>query len=102
MKMSDLLIKAGAPDKDGCIAAVSPESAGWKYVGFEVYQLQAGATLTRDSGGTRSVWCCWQGRLIFKWMANGSQVSADACRSLKIWLLTLYMFPPDLIMKLLH
>ncbi|WP_339223126.1 5-deoxy-glucuronate isomerase [Paenibacillus sp. FSL H8-0332] len=47
--MSDLLIKAGTPDKDGCIAAVSPESAGWKYVGFEVYQLQAGATLERDS-----------------------------------------------------
>lgn len=47
--MSKLLVKAGAPDQDGRVAAVSPESAGWKYVGFEVYQLQAGATLTRDS-----------------------------------------------------
>lgn len=60
--MSDLLIKAGAPDKDGRVAVVSPESAGWKYVGFEVYQMQAGATLKRDSGGTRSAWCCWRAK----------------------------------------
>jgi 5-deoxy-glucuronate isomerase len=47
--MSDLIIKAGAPDKDGLVAAVSKESAGWKYVGFEVYQLQAGDTLNRSA-----------------------------------------------------
>lgn len=45
--MSKLIIKAGVPDKDGLVAAVSPESAGWKYVGFEVYQLQAGDSLNR-------------------------------------------------------
>lgn len=49
--MSDLIIKAGAPGKDGLVAAVSKESAGWKYVGFEVYQLQAGATLNRSAEG---------------------------------------------------
>lgn len=49
--MSELIIKAGAPDQDGLVAAVSPESAGWKYVGFEVYQLQAGDTLDRRAEG---------------------------------------------------
>ncbi|MBY0009554.1 5-deoxy-glucuronate isomerase [Paenibacillus typhae] len=47
--MSDYLIRAGAPGKDGLVTAVSKESAGWKYVGFEVYQLQAGDTLSRST-----------------------------------------------------
>ncbi|UQZ34382.1 5-deoxy-glucuronate isomerase [Paenibacillus sp. PK3_47] len=45
--MCDLLIKGGQPGKDGLVAAVSKESAGWKYVGFEVYQLQSGGVLNR-------------------------------------------------------
>ncbi|WP_054943314.1 5-deoxy-glucuronate isomerase [Paenibacillus ihuae] len=49
--MSDLIIKAGAPGKDGLVAAVSKENAGWKYVGFEVYQLQAGDVLKRSAEG---------------------------------------------------
>lgn len=49
--MTDLLIKGGPPGKDGLVAAVSKESAGWKYVGFEVYQLQAGDTLARSAEG---------------------------------------------------
>lgn len=49
--MSELIIKAGAPGKDGLVAAVSKESAGWKYVGFEVYQLQAGDVLKRSAEG---------------------------------------------------
>ncbi|QSF45336.1 5-deoxy-glucuronate isomerase [Paenibacillus tianjinensis] len=49
--MPDLIVKAGAPGKDGLVAAVSKESAGWKYVGFEVYQLQAGELLTRSAEG---------------------------------------------------
>ncbi|AIQ44666.1 5-deoxyglucuronate isomerase [Paenibacillus sp. FSL R7-0273] len=47
--MSDYLVRAGTPGKDGLVAAVSKESAGWKYVGFEVYQLKAGDTLIRDT-----------------------------------------------------
>ncbi|ASA24828.1 5-deoxy-glucuronate isomerase [Paenibacillus donghaensis] len=49
--MTDLIIKGGPPGKDGLVAAVSKESAGWKYVGFEVYQLQAGDTLNRSAEG---------------------------------------------------
>ncbi|MEK4463790.1 5-deoxy-glucuronate isomerase [Paenibacillus sp. FSL H8-0315] len=49
--MSNLIIKAGAPGKDGLVAAVSKESARWEYVGFEVYQLQVGDTLSRSAEG---------------------------------------------------
>lgn len=52
--MSRLIIKADEPDKDGCIVAVTPETAGWKYVGFEVYQLQAGDTLSRFTDGNEA------------------------------------------------
>jgi 5-deoxy-glucuronate isomerase len=47
--MSKLLVRAGEPDADGCILSVTPESAGWSYVGFEVYRLPAGARLDRRS-----------------------------------------------------
>lgn len=43
--MSSLLAKCQPPDAQGRIQAVTPENAGWRYVGFEVYRLQAGQTL---------------------------------------------------------
>jgi 5-deoxy-glucuronate isomerase len=48
--MSSLLVHAGAPDADGSILTVTPESAGWAYVGFEVLALDDGAAAARDSG----------------------------------------------------
>jgi 5-deoxy-glucuronate isomerase len=42
--MSKLLVHSHAPDADGCTLRVTPESAGWAYVGFEVYRL---GSLTR-------------------------------------------------------
>lgn len=38
--MSHLLLKPHDPDQQGRIHCVSPESAGWKYVGLEVYRLK--------------------------------------------------------------
>ncbi|HEX7056693.1 MAG TPA: 5-deoxy-glucuronate isomerase [Bacilli bacterium] len=38
------------PDKSGQLLSITPESAGWKYVGFEVVRLAAGQTLRRDTG----------------------------------------------------
>ncbi|MGO4548214.1 5-deoxy-glucuronate isomerase [Paenibacillus sp. 2TAB23] len=48
--MSKLIVRPNAPDKDGIVLAVSPESAGWEYVGFEVAKLEAGQSLQRDTG----------------------------------------------------
>ena len=41
---------AREPAADGTIIAVTPESAGWSYVGFEVLRLDAGVRAERDTG----------------------------------------------------
>lgn len=46
--MSELIVKPNqAPDQEGNILRVTPESAGWDYVGFEVFTLSAGESLSR-------------------------------------------------------
>jgi 5-deoxy-glucuronate isomerase len=37
-----LLVRSHAPDADGTVLEVTPESAGWTYVGFRVLNLAAG------------------------------------------------------------
>jgi len=37
-----LLVRPHAPDADGVVIDVTPESAGWRYVGFRVLKLTAG------------------------------------------------------------
>jgi len=50
--MSDLLVHpAAASEADGTILRVTPESASWRYVGFEVLTLGEGVVARRDSGG---------------------------------------------------
>jgi 5-deoxy-glucuronate isomerase len=48
---SKLLCKMRAPDSTGCIQRVTPESAGWKHVGFEAYLLKPGMRLEQDTEG---------------------------------------------------
>ena len=43
--MADLLLKNHAPDRHGLVHRVTPESAGWGHVGFELYRLKAGQSL---------------------------------------------------------
>ncbi|MGM3175571.1 5-deoxy-glucuronate isomerase [Dickeya lacustris] len=44
--MSELLSRYHAPDAQGRIQHITPQRAGWRHVGFEVYQLSTGAVLT--------------------------------------------------------
>jgi 5-deoxy-glucuronate isomerase len=46
--MSKVLVHSHAPEADGCTIRITPESAGWRYVGFEVYRL--GAVRRTESG----------------------------------------------------
>jgi 5-deoxy-glucuronate isomerase len=49
--MPDLLVKSkSTPEENGSVVKVTPESAGWDYVGFEVFQLGEGQTVERQSG----------------------------------------------------
>ena len=54
--MSVLLSKAQSPDALGRIQHITPSSAQWRYVGFEVYELKAGATLDGLTENTEI--CC--------------------------------------------
>ena len=47
--MPELLSKYRAPETDTCTQEISPESAGWKYVGFEVFELKAGEVLSQQT-----------------------------------------------------
>jgi 5-deoxy-glucuronate isomerase len=48
--MSDLLLKNHPPDPTGLVHRVTPESAGWGHVGFELYRLQPGQSLAAATG----------------------------------------------------
>lgn len=49
--MSELLVHPSRPDDEGRIHSVTPQSAGWTYVGFDVYRLKKGAELARKMEG---------------------------------------------------
>ena len=46
-----LRVRPTAPDAEGRVLAVTPESAGWKYVGFEVRRMAAGQKVALTSAG---------------------------------------------------
>lgn len=48
---SPLLMHATTPDADGLVHRVTPESASWTYVGFEVYDLPESGRVARDTEG---------------------------------------------------
>src|SRR5205807_4784772 len=48
--MSKLVVRSAAtPGPDGRLVAISPESAGWKYVGFDVYRLAMGGRVEHST-----------------------------------------------------
>jgi 5-deoxy-glucuronate isomerase len=48
--LSDLIVSSKKePDANGSVVKVTSASAGWKYVGFEVFRLEAGQTLGQDT-----------------------------------------------------
>ncbi|MDQ0902655.1 MULTISPECIES: 5-deoxy-glucuronate isomerase [unclassified Paenibacillus] len=52
MNRSKLIVTpASSPNEEGSLLKVTPESAGWKYVGFEVVQLAEGQSLSRETAG---------------------------------------------------
>lgn len=46
-----LRVRPAAPDAEGRVLTVTPESAGWRYVGFEVRRLAAGQETALTSAG---------------------------------------------------
>lgn len=48
--MPQLLSQYQPPNESGQVQSISPETAGWSYVGFEVFELKAGQTLAQETG----------------------------------------------------
>ena len=48
--MSALLRHPAPPDAAGQVHAISPASAGWAHVGFDLFDLPPGRSLERDTG----------------------------------------------------
>jgi len=48
--MSSLLVRPSDRMADGNVLEVTPETAGWKYVGFKLHKLVAGETVEADTG----------------------------------------------------
>src|SRR6266446_5364540 len=61
--MSKLLVRPREPDAEGCVVRVTPDSAGWRYVGFEVYRLPGGAKLERLSAASETCIVVLSGRV---------------------------------------
>jgi 5-deoxy-glucuronate isomerase len=51
MSEPTLVVRSAAPGPDGLLVSVTPQSAGWSYVGFEVYRLARGARIERSTQG---------------------------------------------------
>jgi 5-deoxy-glucuronate isomerase len=50
--LPDLIVKSkNEADEGGSVVKVTPESAGWEYVGFEVLRLAAGDAVERRAEG---------------------------------------------------
>jgi 5-deoxy-glucuronate isomerase len=50
--LSDLIVSSKkAPDANGSVVRVTPRSAGWEYVGFEVLRLADGESVERGTDG---------------------------------------------------
>ena len=50
--MSNLIVSSkNEPDANGSVVKVTPQSAGWEYVGFEVLRLAAGESVERGTDG---------------------------------------------------
>ena len=72
--MSQLLVHPGAPDPEGRTVAVTPASAGWGHVGFEVVRLAPGQSIRRDTGDREACLVLIAGRAD---IAAGDQTWSD-------------------------
>lgn len=48
--MSKLIVPSKVPDERGNVLAITPQSAGWSYVGFQVYKMSPGQSLKQETG----------------------------------------------------
>ena len=61
--MAELIVSSKEkPDPDGSVLQVTPETAGWRHVGFEVIRLEEGGSAQRETGGEEACLVVLSGR----------------------------------------
>lgn len=60
--MPNFIVPATTPDRDGCVLSITPQTAGWEYVGFQVFRLSEGQTLSRATGDQEAALVLLSGR----------------------------------------
>ncbi|VTR59620.1 5-deoxy-glucuronate isomerase [Actinobacillus pleuropneumoniae] len=60
--MPNFIVPATTPDRDGCVLSITPQTAGWEYVGFQVFRLSEGQTLIRATGDQEAALVLLSGR----------------------------------------
>ena len=61
--MSKLLIKPDTPNRAGRVTHVTPASANWNYVGFDVYKLDAGTAVDIEASDRESCIVVLRGKI---------------------------------------
>lgn len=79
--MPELIVPPYKRDSDGKVLSITPQSAGWKYIGFEVYKLSQGETLAKANQRSRSVYCdfIWETSHFNQVRKMGACWSKDGC-----------------------
>ena len=64
--MTSLLSRVQPMNSEGRIQNITPESAGWKYVGFDVFKLKSGQSLQQKTGSREACLVLVSGRADIK------------------------------------
>jgi 5-deoxy-glucuronate isomerase len=88
--MSRLLQRASAPGEGGLIQRVTPQSAGWGHVGFEVHRLEPGQTVGGETGAREVCLVLVSGRAAIegagqRWPEVGKRMSPFAGRPFAVY-----------------
>jgi len=60
--MSKLIVPSQHPDAEGKVLSITPQSAGWQYIGLDVYRLKPGQSMSKRTGGMEICLTLLQGR----------------------------------------
>ncbi len=77
---SQLIVPSQEANEEGAVLRITPESAGWKYVGFEVYSLKKGQSLRQELGDIEACLVLLTGRADIttkaeKWLDIGQRMN---------------------------
>jgi 5-deoxy-glucuronate isomerase len=78
--MANLIVPSRMPDNSGNVLTVTPQSAGWNYVGFEVYRLRKGEKLQQRTENREACIVILSGKIDAstsqcRWTAIGQRMS---------------------------